>query len=331
MAHDTNGSSRQPACDQAARGPDHDDHQAAEARQAALKRWRLDRATDGQPQPWRQSRLLPPLPTATTRLSDGHAKPMAPPCGALETVRLLDEDLDLRAGLDERSELGAARRQARAVTFAVSPPAWNPAAINARAQLGWLGLLVLDGLLVRLVQVGRRRSCELFGPGDLLRPWDVEDVHHPLVVTVDWRVRKRIRLAVLDSDFMLRTARWPTIHSQIAARAVARARDLALIQAVENFPTAPARLLIVFWVLAARWGKVTRDGVLITLPITHELLSMLIGTRRPTVTLALQRLARLGFLLREDREQWLLSSMAIESLNKLDSLQLADDDVVLSS
>ncbi|HEX5193410.1 MAG TPA: helix-turn-helix domain-containing protein [Solirubrobacteraceae bacterium] len=324
------GSSRQLACDKAPGGPDLNDHQAVEARQAALKRWRLDPAANGQAQLRREQRLLPPPARATAPLSDGHAKAMALGCGALETVRLLDEDLDLRAGL-EGSELDAARGQAHAVMFGAYPPAWNPAAIIARAQLGWLGLLVLDGLLVRRVQVGRRRSCELFGPGDLLRPWDVDDVHDPLAVTVDWLVRKPTRLAVLDSDFLLRTARWPTIHSQIVARAVGRARDLALIQAVDHFPTAHARLLIVFWVLAARWGKVTPDGVLITLPITHELLSMLIGTRRPTVTLALQRLARLGLLVRKDREQWLLSSTAIESLNQLDNLQLVDDEVVLSA
>ncbi len=39
------------------------------------------------------------------------------------------------------------------------------------AKPGTLGMLVLEGLLLRAVQVERRPSVEVFGPGDVLRPF----------------------------------------------------------------------------------------------------------------------------------------------------------------
>ena len=38
-----------------------------------------------------------------------------------------------------------------------------------------LGLLVLDGLIIRRVGVAGRFGAELLGDGDLLRPWERED------------------------------------------------------------------------------------------------------------------------------------------------------------
>ena len=51
---------------------------------------------------------------------------------------------------------------------------WNP----GRTLIGGsqpIGLLVLDGLLVREATVGDHPSAELLGPGDLLRAWEDRD------------------------------------------------------------------------------------------------------------------------------------------------------------
>ncbi|HEY4094085.1 MAG TPA: hypothetical protein VGM33_01145, partial [Baekduia sp.] len=37
-----------------------------------------------------------------------------------------------------------------------------------------LGLLIVDGLLLRDLDFGRRSSTEVLGSGDILRPWDVD-------------------------------------------------------------------------------------------------------------------------------------------------------------
>lgn len=53
--------------------------------------------------------------------------------------------------------------------------------------------------------------------------------------------------------------------------------------------------------LAEDHGRVAREGVLLQLPITHELLAEMIGSARETVTRAVDALEQNGFLRREDR------------------------------
>lgn len=206
----------------------------------------------------------------------------------------------------------------------LEPPDWDLTEISHGPRPGWLGLLLTDGLLLRSVQVGHRSACELFGPGDLVRPWDTDGEYAPFPISVQWRVLRPTRLAVLDDAFVMRTARWPSINSRIVGRVAQRARYLALTQAVTHLPRAYARLLILFWLLGERWGKVSARGVHVTLPITHEVLAMLIGARRPTVTVALQRLTRAGYLIRESSDHWLLTTGAVECLNHPESLELVD-------
>jgi hypothetical protein len=244
---------------------------------------------------------------------------------ARQTVAILDADPDLGAGLSN-DELDAARRRAVAAIVEVDPPDWDAQALARRAEEGWLGLFMIDGLMIRRVTVGKRAACELFGPSDLIRPWDTDGEYDPLPISVDWIVLKPSRLALLDTAFVLRIARWPSINSHIVSRVAQRARYLALTQAVTHLPRAHPRLLILFWLLAERWGKVGPDGVHVSLPLTHEVLGMLIGAQRPTVTIALQRLARAGLLVREQTDRWLLTNHAIDRLGHPESLALIEAD-----
>lgn len=178
----------------------------------------------------------------------------------------------------------------------------------------WLGVFIIDGVIIRRVRIVGRTGCELFGGGDLVRPWDADDVYDPLPVEVDWVVLRPARVAVLDGAFALRVARWPSISGRIAGRLAHRARYLSLTQAVTHIPRAHVRLLLLFWLFAERWGKVGPDGVRVSLPLTHEVLAMLAGAHRPTITLALQRLSRAGLLIRERSDRWLLTHLALEHL-----------------
>lgn len=54
--------------------------------------------------------------------------------------------------------------------------------------------------------------------------------------------------------------------------------------------------------LAEDHGRVGRDGVVLKLPVTHELLAEMIGSTRETVTRAVDALERDGFLRRQGRE-----------------------------
>ena len=53
--------------------------------------------------------------------------------------------------------------------------------------------------------------------------------------------------------------------------------------------------------LAEDHGSVARDGVLLQLPVTHELLAEMIGSARETVTRAVDALEQNGFLRRQNR------------------------------
>ncbi len=232
---------------------------------------------------------------------------------------LLDADPDLAEDIPEH-ELELARHHSAAHVIQLEGPTWNPEPIVRLSEPGWLGLYQLDGLLLRRVNVGKRSAVEMFGPGDIFRPWDADGEYEPLPISLDWLVVRPCKLAILDTNFALRTGRWPTITSRICGRIAQRARNLALTQAVTHLPRAHPRLLMLFWILADRWGKVTPEGVWVTLPLTHETLAMLVGSRRPTVTIALQRLSRAGLLIRERNHRWLLTTRAIELLAHPESL-----------
>jgi hypothetical protein len=153
-----------------------------------------------------------------------------------------------------------------------------------------IGLLVIDGLLLRRIGIHGRFGAELLGEGDLLRPWQGED--SPLEWTSAWRVLEPGRLAILDADAARRMAPYPELTGRLVARALQRARNLAINMAIVHQARVTDRLRILLWHLADRWGRVRTEGVVLTLPLTHALLADLVAARRPTVTTALAELSR---------------------------------------
>jgi CRP/FNR family transcriptional regulator, cyclic AMP receptor protein len=207
-------------------------------------------------------------------------------------VRVLDEDPDLGARLDPRT-LAIARRDllARVVGF------------EARASLGsaeWrshedsLGLLVLDGLLVRRVGMLGRFGIELVGAGDVVRPWESEDGFSSVPTSASWRALERTSVAVLDDDFAVALGRFPGVMKEVLRRATRRADVLAHHLVLTQLPRVESRLLVVLWQLADRWGKATPHGVVLPLPLSHTTLGELVSAARPTVTLGLKLLAAQG-------------------------------------
>ena len=236
-------------------------------------------------------------------------------------VSLLDCDPDLGADLPA-DEFEQARGRSVAAVVEVPGPRWDPAPLRRAADPGWLGLFVVRGFMTRTVAVGGRTACELFGPGDIIRPWDADGEYEPLPITLAWQVLRSVRLAVLDTAFVHRIATWPPVSARIVGRIADRARYLALLHAVSQVPRTDGRLLILFWMLADRWGTMTPDGITLTVPLTHELLATIVGVRRPAVTLALGRLADAELLQRLARDRWRLTRAAVEHLHQPESLTL---------
>lgn len=217
---------------------------------------------------------------------------------------LLDADPDLADVLDDET-LAQARPYAVARVGEADVGMWEPR-FSHDVQPTDLGLLILDGVVIREIHVARRSASEILGDGDLLRPWDPE--HDALFVapTVAWTVLAPLRFAILDARFAVVAARWPALMSALMARAVRRSRALTYHLAVTQITGVETRVLIVLWELAQRWGHVRPDGVSLKLAITHEMLAHVIGARRSTVTTALAALHDEGHVTQQGPGRWIL-------------------------
>jgi CRP/FNR family transcriptional regulator, cyclic AMP receptor protein len=216
-------------------------------------------------------------------------------------VRVFDRDPDLLAGIDPR----AAELLRRRVVVAQLRPgrgSWCPPRAG-RAPVDAVGLLVLDGLMVRSICPHGRDCPELLGPGDLLRPWDAGAT---AAERSAWRVLKPATIAVLDARFAAVVARWPSILGVLLTRSSVRSRALALHLAISDIRQAETRLLMLLWHLADRWGRPAPDGIDLPLPLTHEVLGQLVRLHRPTASTALRRLTVAGEIARRPDRGWTL-------------------------
>jgi CRP-like cAMP-binding protein len=165
---------------------------------------------------------------------------------------------------------------------------------------------VLDGLLVREAIVGDHPCAELLGPGDLLRAWEDRDAEVLLPRTVEWSALSAVRLAVIDQALAVRAAQWPEIFASLVERAARRAERLVVMQAIAHLTRVDDRLLALLWCLAERWGRVSSNGVVVSLRLPHRTLAGMVGARRPSVTTALGQLIARGEVERRPDGGWLL-------------------------
>jgi CRP-like cAMP-binding protein len=186
-----------------------------------------------------------------------------------------------------------------------------PAEEGAR---GHLGFLVLDGLVARDLLLAGHVSTELLGGGDFLQPWLAPREDSLVRHRVFWQVLTSARLAVLDDEFARVLQRWPQVTATLLERALRRAHRMAVHQAMLQLTPIETRLLVMFWHLAERWGRVTSDGVCVRVALTHQLLGQLVGSQRASVTTALKHLAQDGTLRRRSDGTWLLSGSPPDEL-----------------
>lgn len=222
--------------------------------------------------------------------------------GATTLCHVLREDPEL-------AEAIPVSRRRQAIDECAVTELYLPAGRTPRGAAAWmgagLGLLVLEGLLIRRVGIDGRFGAELLGEGDLLRPSQGEFDSPLLPLETGWIVPEPARLAVLDEEFVQRLARYPELAPAIVARAMQRARNLAVNMAIVHQARVDVRLQMLLWHLAGRWGRVRSDATVVPLRLTHTLLADLVAARRPTVTSALTDLARRGRV--ESRgDEWLL-------------------------
>jgi CRP/FNR family transcriptional regulator, cyclic AMP receptor protein len=235
---------------------------------------------------------------------------------ALE-VRVLREDAGLAEALAP-AERARAEAAARARLVTVPAGRWDVSPAPDRFR-GWLGLLLLAGLLARHVEIGAMGWTELLGPGDLLQPWThTSETASTLPAQARYEVIEPARMAVLDRDFAVRVAPWPEIAAALLARAIERTRWLTYELATRQPARIDERVWLALWHLADRFGRVTARGCELALPgLTHDALAVMLGARRPTVSSALGRLDERGLLTQERRGAWLLHCDAATGLGRI--------------
>lgn len=226
--------------------------------------------------------------------------------GFSEVVNVVDDDLDLARSLSPE-QLEEARRVAAAPLAVLKAGEGFSHGTHIGGGDGALGLLVLEGVLVRSFAVGGRRGLELFGPGDLVSPSEhTEDGQLIVPAEVAWWALVPTRLALLDAGFTRRICGHPEVVTQLIGRLERRSSAHTLRRTIIQQPRLSERLHFLLWHLADRFGRVDAGGVVLPLPLSHELLAQLAGAQRPSVSRALKELERAELVARRpDRTWWL--------------------------
>jgi CRP/FNR family cyclic AMP-dependent transcriptional regulator len=220
-------------------------------------------------------------------------------------VSLLEVDPDLGQGLEPR-EFEQAMRDLRVATAHLGVEDLESDAGTHQDGHGLgLGLLLIEGIILRDVSLGRRSTTELLAATDLIRPWQDDTAIDALPFVISATILEDAVAAILDRRFIVAAARWPAVLEALSARTLRRSRWLSARLVVNQLARLEDRIVIALWGLAERFGRVTPDGVVLPLELTHSTLARLVSARRPSVTTALGVLGREGLVVRTD-QGWLL-------------------------
>lgn len=234
--------------------------------------------------------------------------------GEAAEVCLLDKDPDLGAGLD-REQFQVARRLTGTTVLKQERGDWAQPEPMARDVLG---LLVLGGVAGARIEVEGRRGLELVGTGDILRPWVGLEPDDEWPLATRWSVFSRLEMAIIDTRLAPVMTRWPALLNAFVQRQTLRQRRLLFQLAVLSMNSVENRLLYELWHLADRWGRMTSEGAVLDLPISHNDLADLVGARRPTVTTSLVALRDANAVVRgAARGRWILKGGPPPDLDRL--------------
>jgi CRP/FNR family cyclic AMP-dependent transcriptional regulator len=170
-------------------------------------------------------------------------------------------------------------------------------------QPGLFAALIVKGALARRVCTDRGRSLEILIEGDLLRPWQ-EDSGWVTESGIDPLVETRV--AVIDHNELDSLCKFPALMEAVLERAFQRIRGAATQAAFDSRAGMDQRVLFSMWHLADRCGEPADGGVMIPLPLTHQIIADLVGAQRTSVSAAISRLTADGMMSRTDGRGWML-------------------------
>jgi CRP/FNR family transcriptional regulator, cyclic AMP receptor protein len=220
---------------------------------------------------------------------------------------VLELDPDLGAGVWPE-DWPAARRACQGELLSVRQGRWRaPEAAGDRSDI--LGMVIVEGLLCREVNLQGCHMLELLGPGEVLQ-LPVLATRPRLGGPVALTAVTDLKLVVLGDSFIRAAGRWPSLLAAVQYRLETQREHLALQGLIAHLPKAEDRLLATLWHLAERFGHVTAQGTVLPLPFSHEILGQLSAAKRSTATLALRALASQNAVHRLKDSSWLLTATA---------------------
>jgi CRP/FNR family transcriptional regulator, cyclic AMP receptor protein len=208
------------------------------------------------------------------------------------------QSVDLFTHDPELAALHTDGHQLLAPTLAVIRGPWRPP-----RRL----MLVLRGAALRSVLIPGAEISEIVGPGDLIQPGQLDGDANSACASVLWTVMEPVTVAVLTERVQAALATHPALTSALARKGLLRAQRIAVQLAISGHPRCDQRVLLMLWQLADRFGRVTPEGVLLPLRLSHRVLGDLVRARRPTVTTSLKQLADSGAVIRTADGHWLLA------------------------
>lgn len=233
-------------------------------------------------------------------------QPAATNGAANHRPRLLLLEVDAELGILLDSDAFTRAKSALSASWApINTGVWRIGRLRDASPAN-AGLLILSGVVAREVTLAGDVSSELLGAGDLIRPWSTQADTQLLEAEVRWNVLSSGRVALLDSAFMARAAAYPGISAMLMERIEARSRRLATVKAVAQLTRVDERLVAVIRHFCERWGRVTSEGVVLPLCLSHRMLGELVGARRPSVSTAAASLEKADRLVRRPDGTWLV-------------------------
>lgn len=164
-----------------------------------------------------------------------------------DSIPALLDDLDETA----RGVMRRANPTIPVLALPVGP--WTPrSAVLAHATMGFI---ILDGYILRRLEVKGRASSELVGSGDVLLSRELSgDEPSSVPQTRSLTVLSRSRLGVLGADFARLANAWPSLYQGLLGRLAERQRRGMVQLSAARAQRAADRLLVILWDIADRWG-----------------------------------------------------------------------------
>jgi CRP/FNR family transcriptional regulator, cyclic AMP receptor protein len=175
--------------------------------------------------------------------------------------------------------------------------------------------LIISGVVFKETTLLARSALELLGPGDVLAPPLTALRQLESRAVSRYMAHGSVAIAPLDDRFRRATRRWPGLADVLHDRLGEQTHRASMHLAMLHLPRVEDRVIALFADLGERFGHMTTDGILISIGLTHDAIGRLVGSRRPTVSLALQALADDGRLARLEGDRWRLAPSAISREN----------------